>query len=113
MCCLAHGELAWLFLEPDTVLEHCPRILLSALEQGPLSRSVLSGLASLAPAQSLDRKIADLPRAAVGQPAPLFSHIAFPLSRHCCPPGAPNWARLNLPPRFHFKSLASFIGPSM
>ena len=29
MCCLAHGELSWLFLEPDTGLDHCPRILLS------------------------------------------------------------------------------------
>ena len=29
MCCLAHRELAWLFLEPDTGLDHCPRILLS------------------------------------------------------------------------------------
>ena len=29
MCCLAHGELAWLFLEPDTGLDQCPRILLS------------------------------------------------------------------------------------
>ena len=29
LCCLAHGELAWLLLEPDTVLDHCPRILLS------------------------------------------------------------------------------------
>ena len=28
LCCLAHGELAWLFLEPDTGLDHCPRILL-------------------------------------------------------------------------------------
>ena len=26
---LAHGELAWLFLEPDTGLDHCLRILLS------------------------------------------------------------------------------------
>ena len=25
----AHGELAWLFLEPDTELDQCPRILLS------------------------------------------------------------------------------------
>ena len=29
LCCLAHGELAWLFLEPDTGLHHCPIILLS------------------------------------------------------------------------------------
>ena len=29
LCCLAHVELAWLILEPDTRLEHCPRILLS------------------------------------------------------------------------------------
>ena len=29
VCCWAHGELAWLFLEPDTGLDHCPRILLS------------------------------------------------------------------------------------
>ena len=29
MCRLAHGELAWLFLEPDKGLDHCPRILLS------------------------------------------------------------------------------------
>ena len=29
LCCLAHGELAWLFLEPDTRLFNCPRILLS------------------------------------------------------------------------------------
>ena len=29
MCCLAHGELAWFFLEPDIGLDHCPRILLS------------------------------------------------------------------------------------
>ena len=29
LCCLAHGELAWLFLEPHTGLDHCPRILLS------------------------------------------------------------------------------------
>ena len=39
LCCLAHGELAWLVLEPDTGLDHCLRILLSrsrALEQGPL-----------------------------------------------------------------------------
>ena len=28
LCCLVHGELAWLFLEPDTGLHHCPRILL-------------------------------------------------------------------------------------
>ena len=27
--CLAHGKLAWLFIEPDTGLDHCPRILLS------------------------------------------------------------------------------------
>ena len=35
---MAHGELAWLFLEPDTGLDNCPKILLkkSALEQGPL-----------------------------------------------------------------------------
>ena len=26
---MAQGELAWLFLEPDTGLDHCPRILLS------------------------------------------------------------------------------------
>ena len=29
MCCLAYGELSWLFLEPDAGLSHCPRILLS------------------------------------------------------------------------------------
>ena len=29
LCCLAHGELAWLFLEPDTGLDHCPRFQLS------------------------------------------------------------------------------------
>ena len=23
-CCLAHGELDWLFIEPDTGLDHCP-----------------------------------------------------------------------------------------
>ena len=27
LCSLTHGELAWLFLEPDTGLNHCPRIL--------------------------------------------------------------------------------------
>ena len=26
---MAHGELAWLSLEPDTGLDNCPRILLS------------------------------------------------------------------------------------
>ena len=26
---VAHGEQAWLFLEPDTGLDHCSRILLS------------------------------------------------------------------------------------
>ena len=26
---MAHGELAWLFLEPDTGVDHCPRTLLS------------------------------------------------------------------------------------
>ena len=26
---MAHGELAWFFLEPDTGLDHCLRILLS------------------------------------------------------------------------------------
>ena len=31
MCCLAHVELAWLFLEPDTGLDHFPRIPLSCL----------------------------------------------------------------------------------
>ena len=30
LCCLAYGELASLFLEPDTWLDHCPRILLSS-----------------------------------------------------------------------------------
>ena len=29
MCCWGHGELVWHFLEPDTGLDHCPRILLS------------------------------------------------------------------------------------
>ena len=29
LCYLAHGELVWLFLEPDTGLDHCQRILLS------------------------------------------------------------------------------------
>ena len=29
LCCLAHGELPLLFLERDTGLNHCPRILLS------------------------------------------------------------------------------------
>ena len=29
LCCLAHGELAWLLLEPYTGLDHCPIILLS------------------------------------------------------------------------------------
>ena len=29
LCCLAHRELAWHFLEPDTWLDHCLRILLS------------------------------------------------------------------------------------
>ena len=29
LCAVVHGELAWLFLEPDTGLDHCPRILLS------------------------------------------------------------------------------------
>ena len=34
MCCLAHVELAWLFLEPDTGLDHCPRILLFCFRAG-------------------------------------------------------------------------------
>ena len=29
LCCLAHGELALLFLEPDAGVDHCPRIPLS------------------------------------------------------------------------------------
>ena len=29
LCCLGHGELAWLFYEPDRGLDHSPRILLS------------------------------------------------------------------------------------
>ena len=32
LCYLAHGELAWLFLEPDTGLNHCPRIRLTCFE---------------------------------------------------------------------------------
>ena len=28
MCCLAHGDLDWIFPEPDTGLDHCLRILL-------------------------------------------------------------------------------------
>ena len=32
LCCLAHGELVWLFLEPDTGLGHCPSILLSCFK---------------------------------------------------------------------------------
>ena len=31
MWCLAHGELAWLILEPDTGLDYCPRIILSCV----------------------------------------------------------------------------------
>ena len=34
LCCLAHGELAWLFHEPHTGLDHCPRILLSCFRSG-------------------------------------------------------------------------------
>ena len=33
LCCLAHGELACFFLEPDTGLDHCPRILLSCFRE--------------------------------------------------------------------------------
>ena len=29
MCCLAHGEQAWHYLEPDTGLDHCQIMLLS------------------------------------------------------------------------------------
>ena len=32
------SELAWHFHEPHTRLDHCPRTLFSALEQGPLAR---------------------------------------------------------------------------
>ena len=32
LCSLAHRELAWLILEPDTGLDHCPRILLSCFK---------------------------------------------------------------------------------
>ena len=28
LCCLAHKELTWFFPDPDTGLDHCPRILL-------------------------------------------------------------------------------------
>ena len=31
---MAHGVVAWLFLEPDTVQDHCPRILLSCFRAG-------------------------------------------------------------------------------
>ena len=41
--CLAHGELAWLFsLEPDTVLDHCPRIQLSSFRARTSSRKAVA-----------------------------------------------------------------------
>ena len=46
MCCLAHGELAWLFLEPDTGLDNCPRILLSCF-RARISWSELIGSLNL------------------------------------------------------------------
>ena len=42
LCSVAHGELAWLFLEPDTELDHCPRILLSCF-RARISVGRLSG----------------------------------------------------------------------
>ena len=54
LCCFAHGELAWLFLDPDTWLDDCPKILLSCFRARTSAVSQLSlprGPFSLSPAQ--------------------------------------------------------------
>ena len=48
---MAHGELAWLFIEPHTGLDHCPRILLSYL------RARISGDLHVAVDEVVDLKV--------------------------------------------------------
>ena len=43
MCCLAHGELAWLFREPNTGLDGCPIILLSCFRASTSGRRSSGG----------------------------------------------------------------------
>ena len=59
LCCLAHVELAWLILEPDTRLEHCPRILLSGF-RARTSASSLPHLRSFVPPPPLPKTISEL-----------------------------------------------------
>ena len=47
MCCMAHGELAWLFLELDTGLDHCPRIVLSCFRARTSSGDADTDFASI------------------------------------------------------------------
>ena len=49
LCCLVRRELAWLFLEPDTGMDNCPRILLSCL------RAWTSALPHFLPLNTLSR----------------------------------------------------------
>ena len=49
---MAHGELAWLFFEPVTGLDHCPIILLSCFRATTLSRAWSANCIHLSPQPS-------------------------------------------------------------
>ena len=56
MCCLAHGELAWLFYEPHSRLEDCLNMLLSCFIKRMSVNKCKNALRKVSPCLRLSHK---------------------------------------------------------